>query len=148
MAKTVKNAKFRQIAALPYRVESDGSLTVLMVTSRERGRWILPKGWPIKGMKNHEAAETEAMEEAGITGSVGEKAVGRFEYIKQFPRKSERVTVDVYPLAVEVQLDDWREKGQRTVRWFGVEEAAEKASDEGVADIIRGLAASLSVEKA
>ena len=148
MAKDAKSPNFRQIAALPYRVEEDGSVEVLLVTSRERGRWILPKGWPIKGMKDHAAAETEALEEAGITGTIGRKPIGRFEYDKRFPRKVERVKVDVFPLAVDGQLDDWREKGQREVRWFKPDEAAAMAADEGVGPMILDFAAGLVSEKA
>jgi ADP-ribose pyrophosphatase YjhB (NUDIX family) len=38
---------------------------VLLVTSRETGRWIIPKGGPIKGFKPAKTAAREAYEDAG-----------------------------------------------------------------------------------
>lgn len=137
MGKAAKSrATFRQIAVLPWRRQGDGALAVLLVTSRERRRWILPKGWPIKGMTDAEAAETEAMEEAGLVGRVDRKPLGRFMYEKRFPKKTEPVRVDVFGLEVERQLDDWPEKGQRETAWFTGEEAARLADDAGVGDLI------------
>jgi 8-oxo-dGTP pyrophosphatase MutT (NUDIX family) len=49
-----------QYGALPYRFGAEGELELLLVTSRGRGRWIMPKGWPIKGLKPQEAAAREA----------------------------------------------------------------------------------------
>ena len=54
----------RQVAALPFRQDEDG-VHLLMVTSRTRKRWILPKGNPIKGLAPNKVAEVEALEEAG-----------------------------------------------------------------------------------
>jgi len=139
--------KFRQVAALPYRLTAHG-YEVVMITTRDSGRWILPKGWPIKGLKRHESAETEAMEEAGLIGSVEPKPVGRFTYVKQFPKRQEKVLVDVFPLAVEKQLDDWQEKGQREVRFFNPVDAAALVSDAGVGDIILAFFVDLAKRKA
>ena len=59
-----------QVAALPWRTDADGKIRILLVTSRTNGKWMLPKGWPIKGKSESEAALTEAQEEAGIDGTV------------------------------------------------------------------------------
>jgi 8-oxo-dGTP pyrophosphatase MutT (NUDIX family) len=139
--------KFRQVAALPYRVTPHG-YEVVMITTRDSGRWILPKGWPIKGLKRHESAETEAMEEAGLIGSAEPKPFGRFTYIKQFPKRQEKVLVDVFPLAIEKQLDDWQEKGQREVRFFNPVDAAALVSDVGVGDLILAFFVDLAKRKA
>lgn len=139
--------KFRQVAALPYRLTAHG-YEVVLITTRDSGRWILPKGWPIKGLKRHESAETEAMEEAGLIGSAAPKAVGRFTYIKQFPKRQEKVLVDVFPLAIERQLDDWQEKGQREVRFFNPVDAAALVSDAGVGDLILTFFVDLAKKKA
>lgn len=139
--------KFRQVAALPYRLTAHG-YEVVMITTRDSGRWILPKGWPIKGLKRHESAETEAMEEAGLIGSAASKPVGHFTYIKQFPKRQEKVLVDVFPLAIEKQLDDWQEKGQREVRFFNPVDAAALVSDAGVGDLILGFFVDLAKKKA
>lgn len=139
--------KFRQVAALPYRLAAHG-YEVVLVTTRDSGRWILPKGWPIKGLKRHESAETEAMEEAGLMGSAAAKPFGRFTYVKQFPKRQEKVLVDVFPLAIEHQLDDWQEKGQREVRFFNPVDAAALVSDAGVGDLILAFFVDLARKKA
>ena len=57
-----------QFAVLPWRrVER---IEIMLVSSRETGRWVLPKGWPMKGIKPHNSAAREALEEAGILGKV------------------------------------------------------------------------------
>src|SRR4051794_36610423 len=49
----------RQVAALPYKSDDDGKVRVLLITSRETRRWVLPKGNPIRGLASHEAAAHE-----------------------------------------------------------------------------------------
>ena len=39
-----------QIAALPMFWDKKGGLQVLMVTSRDTGRWVMPKGWETQGL--------------------------------------------------------------------------------------------------
>jgi 8-oxo-dGTP pyrophosphatase MutT (NUDIX family) len=136
MTSKSQKTRFHQVAALPWRIDDDGELRVVLVTSRERGRWILPKGWPIRGLDDADAAATEAMEEAGLVGRVARKAFGRFAYVKRFPGRAETVTVDVYPLRVERQLELWPEKGQREIRWYTPGEAAANAGDKGVAELV------------
>ena len=69
------------MAALCYRREGIET-EVLLVTSRGRGRWILPKGWPMDGLDDAHAAAQEAWEEAGVSGHVTGPALGSFGYVK------------------------------------------------------------------
>jgi 8-oxo-dGTP pyrophosphatase MutT (NUDIX family) len=115
-----------QYGALPYRLDDDGSVEVLLVTSRETKRWIIPKGWPIKGLKPPKAAAREAYEEAGIRGRIAGRALGHYVYEK---RLDDRVTpvpcqVEVFPFLVNRQSKDWPEARQRTTQWFPAAEAA------------------------
>jgi 8-oxo-dGTP pyrophosphatase MutT (NUDIX family) len=71
-----------QVGALPIRFV-DGKPEVLLVTSRESKRWVIPKGWPMKGKKNWAAAAQEAKEEAGVVGRTQKKPVGEFVYPKR-----------------------------------------------------------------
>ncbi len=120
----------RQIAALPYTTHADGSMRILLITSRDTGRWVIPKGNRIKGLSNHRAAEVEAYEEAGIQGIACPAPIGRYRYDKRKRKGGARkAVVDVFPLAVTDHLVQWPEKGQRMLRWFPVDEAA-KAVDE------------------
>ena len=63
--KSPKSGERVQVAALPVRIDDDGNSQVLLLTSRETKRWVIPKGWPMKGRKPYEAAVQEALEEAG-----------------------------------------------------------------------------------
>ena len=69
-----------QSAALPWRFGSDGEGEVLLITSRETRRWVIPKGWPMKGLKSPECAAREAYEEAGLEGEIRKKKLGVFHY--------------------------------------------------------------------
>ena len=130
-----------QVGVLPIARLPGGDPHVLLVTSRETRRWVIPKGWPMKGRKPHEAAAQEAFEEAGLIGRVGKRALGRFAYDKRL--KGDRVItclVQVFPFAVRKQRKDWPEKEQRVARWFTIAEAAGAVTEPGLAAIIRALA--------
>ena len=70
-----------QFAALCYRVHKDET-QILLITSRERGRWIIPKGWPVEGATPAEAATAEAFEEAGVEGKSFNICLGLYSYTK------------------------------------------------------------------
>ncbi|HEY8564609.1 MAG TPA: NUDIX hydrolase [Beijerinckiaceae bacterium] len=129
----------RQVAALPLRW-IEGRCEVLLVTSRETRRWIIPKGWPMAALKDRKAAALEAKQEAGVVGRVGRAPIGTFLYWKRRERHFDLVRVDVYPLAVERHLSRWKEKGQRDLRWFGLDEAARLVGEPGLATLVAGLA--------
>jgi len=139
MAKQSKDGRHVQYGALPYRIV-DGKVEVLLVTSRGTGRWVIPKGWPMKGRKPHEAAQREAYEEAGLVGNVGTAEIGSFEYGKRLsPRLTVTCTVRVFPLDVDRQLDKWPESKQREARWFPVEDAASAVQEPELGNLIRWL---------
>ena len=64
----VKRAVRVQYGALPYRFTHDAELEILLLTTRQSKRWIIPKGWPIKGLRPAKSAAREAFEEAGVRG--------------------------------------------------------------------------------
>jgi hypothetical protein len=45
-----------QYAALPFLYGEDGEVRVVLVTSRETKRWVIPKGWPMKKLSPNDAA--------------------------------------------------------------------------------------------
>lgn len=129
-----------QFAALPCRLARDGTRQVMLLTSRGTGRWIIPKGWPIKGLKPREVAAREAYEEAGLLGRVaGKQAVGTFHYAKAFEKDPLLCEVHVFLLWVDRQLEDWPEKAERETVWFDLAEAAELVDEGGLAEIMRRL---------
>ncbi len=132
-----------QVGALPYRRRPDGTFEVLLVTTRGTGRWMVPKGWPMTGKSHSEAAGQEAYEEAGVRGTASPVELGRFIHEKSsFPARSIRCTVAVFPMPVDEELAAWPESGQRTRRWFSIEEAAQRVDSPKLASIIAGLAGS------
>ncbi len=125
-----------QFAALPYKVEN-GQPLVLLVTSRETKRWILPKGQPEKSLKPHEVAKAEAYEEAGLKGSVGKKAFAGFDSSKRLKNGVELpCLVKVYLLRVEEELAEWPEKRQRERRWLTPGEAAAIVGEPGLVQVL------------
>jgi 8-oxo-dGTP pyrophosphatase MutT (NUDIX family) len=131
-----------QYAALPYRAHDD--LEVLLITSRETGRWVLPKGWPMKGRKPHACAAREALEEAGVKGRIGKNAIGAYRYVKRLAEDAAiPCSVQVYPLRVERQLKCWPEQGQRSLAWFSAADAASLVDEDELATLIEAFAATL-----
>jgi 8-oxo-dGTP pyrophosphatase MutT (NUDIX family) len=132
-----------QYAALPWRIGTGGKREVMLLTSRETHRWVIPKGWPMSGKKPAEVARQEAFEEAGLIGQMsGKRPLGRYQYLKRLKQGSTRCEVTVYLLQVEQQLDDWPEKDERTTRWFDANEAATLVDERGLSEIIEGFAGS------
>jgi 8-oxo-dGTP pyrophosphatase MutT (NUDIX family) len=139
---------FSQVAALPIMIAEDGGGRVLLVTSRETKRWIIPKGWPMKGLKPWEAAAREALEEAGLVGQVNKRPFGRYSYFKRREAHFDLCHVDVYLLIIDKQRKKWRERAQRQTRWFTFEEAATLVDEQGLVAILLNLAATHGVKTA
>ncbi len=137
MAKSDRTAD-TQFAALPYRFEK-GELEVMLITSRGRGRWVIPKGWPMLGRKPHQAAEIEAFQEAGVKGKIDKKPIGTYAYSKRLPDGEDRLfLVVVYPLRVTLEAVKWREQAERQRSWFTKGDAADRVEEGGLAEIIAG----------
>lgn len=132
-----------QIAAMPVRRQDDGSTEILLVTSRTTRRWIVPKGWPIKGMTAPEAAAREAFEEAGVVGRIVSEPAGRYTYWKRMPDHFVLCEVTLYLLEVERRLDSWAEQHQRQSQWFRLEDAADLVDEPELATAIRNLPVAL-----
>ena len=129
-----------QIAALPYLVYPDGSIRVMLITSRQTRRWVVPKGNPIPGLSPHEAAAQEAWEEAGVRGFPCAAPLGTFTYLKARRRRGAiEARVTLFPFNVAVQHDDWPERKQRDVRWFELAEAAQAVSETELSHLIAGF---------
>ncbi|MBP2228710.1 NUDIX hydrolase [Azospirillum agricola] len=129
-----------QYAALPYRLS--GTIPqVLLVTSRETRRWIIPKGWAEKGIKPRAMAAREAFEEAGVTGKVRKRPYGSYRYEKRLAAgRSVECEVTVFLLEVREELDEWPERHERDRRWLSPGQAAMAISDSGLVAMLLGLA--------
>jgi 8-oxo-dGTP pyrophosphatase MutT (NUDIX family) len=118
----------RQAGAIPYTIVQ-GQVVFLLITSRRSGRWIFPKGELIEGMTPWALAAHEAFEEAGVTGEVDPTPIGSYRTMKTLSIRRQPVVVDLYPLKVEQQLDEWPEKGQRHRHWAILPEAKRLVSE-------------------
>lgn len=129
-----------QTGALPWRKSDKKVAEVLLVTGRQSGRWIVPKGWPMPGKSLAKAAAQEAFEEAGVRGSVDSKPLGSFRHIKEHvPLGTLEVSIVVHPFAVERELEKWPEHGQRQRKWFTIEQAVEQVDSRELGKIILQL---------
>jgi predicted phosphate transport protein (TIGR00153 family) len=136
----------RQIAVLPYRFGGgslDGTTEVLLITSRETKRWVIPKGNPIHNMDRHASAAVEAEEEAGVIGAVCPTSIGSYQYRKRRSNgASIMYNVEVFPLAVTHELSEWKEMDERERRWFPFREAAKAVEEEDLQALIRSFGVS------
>lgn len=129
-----------KVASLCYRVKGE-KLQVLLITSRGTGRWIVPKGWLIKGMSDADAALREAWEEAGVVGSVSTTPIGKFSYRKIMEDGSvQRCQATVYPIEVKKLKASFPERGQRRVMWVSPKKAAGMVREKGLRKMFKALA--------
>ena len=118
-------------------------MSVLLVTSRESKRWVIPKGNLVAGTSPHVAAAQEAEEEAGVRGVVCPTPLGSYRYRKRKGSGASLMAdVDVFPLAVSDELNEWKEQGERKRRWFSLADAANVVEEDDLADLIRSFGAS------
>ena len=130
-----------QYAALCWRKIRDKT-EVLLVTSRDTGRWIIPKGWPIKGLAPHEAAAREAYEEAGAEGKVKSSCIGLYSYRKLLgPETSVPCLVAVYPIRTLRLLDQFPERLERKRKWFSPKKAATLVAEPELRELLRNFSA-------
>lgn len=128
-----------QVAALPFRVR-DGVLEVMLITSRETGRWIIPKGWAQSGRKAHAASAREAREEAGIVGKITKRPIGTFRYQKRLsPEQTITCKVRVFPFEVGEVRSEWPEQADRQRCWLPMAEAIHRVGDGGLRRLLLKL---------
>lgn len=122
---------FVQSAVIPYR-ELDGDLEILLISSRKKRRWVIPKGVKEPELSAQASAEQEALEEAGIEGRVSGCPVGHYEYKKW----GGTCRVEVFVMSVEKVHLEWLES-YRDREWVSVQEAAQRVSEKQLKQLIR-----------
>ncbi len=121
----------QQFAAICHRKKKKtGELEVLVITSRDTGRWVIPKGWHMPGKLPHAIAEQEAYEEAGIKGKASREPFGYYSYMKRMRGGHQVLTrVQVHALEVKSLLKEFPEKGSRRLDWVSCQEAASRVDE-------------------
>jgi 8-oxo-dGTP pyrophosphatase MutT (NUDIX family) len=135
LADTESDARV-QYAALPWRAGE--VVEILLASSRDTRRWVIPKGWPMKNRKPHGAAALEALEEAGIVGKIEKAPIGHYHYYKRLKNGARLLCrVEVFPMKVVRQRKTWREQSQRVTQWVPIDEAAELVGETELSELIR-----------
>ena len=134
----LRRPKRVQVAALCYRRTKKGK-EILLITSRDTGRWIIPKGWPIDGKNAAGAAAQEAWEEAGVKeGQVANNAIGSYEYRKELNTGGNTICeTQVFPLEVSALSEDFPESDERERKWVSPVKAAGMVQEPELQDILR-----------
>ena len=134
------NPTLHQAGVIAYRI-LDRKVQVLLMTSRDTGRWIIPKG-NINGRSTaSKAAEKEAYEEAGVRGAIASSIpFGIYTYSKRLGSGEAReATVEVYLLRITERLKNWPEKGERKLSWVSTREAVDLVEEPGVVPLLQRL---------
>ncbi|MEM0948729.1 MAG: NUDIX hydrolase [Pseudomonadota bacterium] len=138
-----KDQATEQIAALPVRWDKSGKPRILMVTSRDTGRWVMPKGWLMDGKKPWQAAKIEALEEAGAVGYVSDQPIGEYRYNKRLGVDAQSdlpCRVTVFPMIVERLKRHWKEQKERKRHWFSFQKAAKLVDEKDLSSLLNKLA--------
>ncbi|MCW5709539.1 NUDIX hydrolase [Shinella sp.] len=127
-----------QYGALCYRVrKKKPAIEILLITSRDTGRWVIPKGWPMDGKSAAAAAAREAWEEAGVRGNIREAPIGSYNYLKGLPHGLKvDCRVRVFSLSVDDLSENFPEKDERRAEWVTCQEAARRVQEPGLKDLI------------
>lgn len=126
-----------QYGVIPWRRKPAGGVEILLITSRETRRWVVPRGNPIAGLRSYESAAQEAYEEAGVRGGVEERPIGTYTYGKR--RRDGSIVpaaVELFRMLVCEEAADWPERSERERRWFAPAEAAEAVAEPELGDLI------------
>jgi 8-oxo-dGTP pyrophosphatase MutT (NUDIX family) len=127
----------KQFAALPI-MEVGGTPHVLLITSRDTQRWIIPRGHPEKSVRPSALAALEAREEAGVSGVISETPIGRSLTEKRLPSgKVAPCEVTVFRLDVSGHLAEWKEHLERKIMWMPLKQAAQLADDGGLSAFLQ-----------
>ena len=121
---------------------------VLLITSLNSKRWILPKGWPEPELGPAENAAREAFEEAGVMGTISAQPIGSYHYLKE--RKDGGgipCRVEVFALEVTKQLDDWPEKGSRQLAWLPLGQAAARVAEPSLRQMLKDFSKSQALPR-
>jgi 8-oxo-dGTP pyrophosphatase MutT (NUDIX family) len=135
-----------QYGAICYRrTIRERDYEVLLITSRGAGRWVIPKGGPMKGKTPRQVAAREAFEEAGVKGKVSKGAIGRYSYLKRLDDgQSVPCLVEVFGLEVGSIAGDFKEQGQRQNTWVPLVSAGRFVEEPELRGIFTRLALKLS----
>lgn len=125
-----------QSGVVAYRLDGADDLVICMITSKSRGRWIVPKGMLERDMTPAESAANEAFEEAGVLGQVHPEPLGEFQYQKG---DGLACAVTLFPMLITDVLESWPEQDQRLRMFVSVDEAIKLIEEPELAEAVNAL---------
>jgi 8-oxo-dGTP pyrophosphatase MutT (NUDIX family) len=112
-----------QVAAICYRQRGD-TIEFLLVNTNGGNKWTFPKGAPERTMSHSQAAEQEALEEAGVKGTIEPRHFHLYLYSKGVFWKPPGVREFVVKaFLMEVRESNFPHEADRDPTWFLPEEA-------------------------
>lgn len=126
---------YEQSGAIPFQIKN-GRLRILLITSRNGSKWIIPKGIVAHNYSPAGSAAKETWEEAGIKGRTTIRGLGQYKYKKW----GGTCTVEVFPLKVEEIRETWPEQTERKRKWFSPADAVEKLKNSELRGFVLRLA--------
>ncbi|CCQ73117.1 NUDIX hydrolase [Magnetospira sp. QH-2] len=141
----MSNDVIPQSAVVAFRAGRDGP-EVLLITSRDTGRWVLPKGNIKSGLSAAKSAAEEAFEEAGIFGKVMTPSVGRYKYSKSGGNGRVTCKVEVFLMAVNRIKNDWPEKSERKRKWMTIPKAAQMVHERKLSSLLHRVASRIEAK--
>lgn len=118
--------------------KTEQGVEVLLITSRDTGRWVIPKGTVEKGENNRSAAAREAREEAGVRGHFSKKPLGYYTYIKG--KEGTACLVAVFLMEVTGKKKHFPEEQARQLEWVSALEAARRVEEPELKGLFSKLA--------
>lgn len=134
-----KGSARTQFAALCWRVRKE-KVQILLITSRRRKRWIVPKGWPMDGKTPAQCAAIEAWEEAGVVGKESDACIGVYSYARI--REGEEnlpCLAMLYPVKVKSLKNKFPEVKDRRRKWVSRKKAAKMVGERELGKLISGF---------
>ncbi|MBB5752577.1 NUDIX hydrolase [Prosthecomicrobium pneumaticum] len=128
----------KKVGVLPWRRVASG-VEVLLITTRDTRRWVVPKGSIERDLSAQESAEREAFEEAGVLGVMAPLPIGSFRHARG-PAELGADDVALYAMQVRAECAVWPEHGQRDIEWLPIDQAAERVDSPELAALIRRFA--------
>lgn len=124
---------YTQSAVIPFQKNGD-EIHIIVITSRNHKRWIVPKGIVEEALSPEDSAAKEALEEAGVKGQVYSNVIGEYQYEKW----GGICTVQVFPLEVQEILENWEEM-DRERKIVPLEEAKTLLTEKALSEMLDTL---------
>jgi 8-oxo-dGTP pyrophosphatase MutT (NUDIX family) len=138
---SLRSVRVLQSGVIAYRIGKSGEVKVLLVGRGKKARWGIPKGTAEPGLSLPQNAAKEAYEEAGVSGQLEPRALGKYSARKRL-RSGDEITIEVwvYLLKVSETARSWPEKGKRRTKWVSALKAVQLLQEPLLQELCEDLA--------